>query len=351
MASDTSSGGTATAEQKLPSGFDDHKSESLLDRIQHVLHANPILGPLAVLVVAIIAFAIVNGRFLSAANLGLVLQQVTVIATLALGQTLVILTAGIDLSAGAIAVFSSILMANLATKLGFPGILALIVGLVLGTAMGAFNGWLVTRVKLPPFIVTLGTLSIFFSLNSVVSRSETIRGSDMPGIMTATGSNAFRVGGFSLTWGTIIMLLLFAFFWYALGNTAWGKHVYATGDDLEAARLSGIRTDRVLLSVYLVAGLIYAIGAWILMGRLASASPNVGTEYNLDSITAVVLGGTSLFGGRGLVLGTLVGALIVGVFRNGLQLAGVDVVWQGTAIGLLVLIAVALDQWIRKVKA
>jgi len=350
MASDTS-GGTATAEPKLPSGFEDHKTESLLDRVQHVLHGNPILGPLAVLVVAIIAFAIVNGRFLSAANLGLVLQQVTVIATLALGQTLVILTAGIDLSAGAIAVFSSILMANMATKLGFPGIIALIIGLVLGTAMGALNGWLVTRIKLPPFIVTLATLSIFFSLNSVVSRSETIRGSDMPGIMTATGNNALRIAGFSLTWGTIIMLLLFAFFWYALGNTAWGKHVYATGDDLEAARLSGIRTDRVLLSVYLVAGLIYAIGAWILMGRLASASPNVGTEYNLDSITAVVLGGTSLFGGRGLVLGTLVGALIVGVFRNGLQLAGVDVVWQGTAIGLLVLIAVALDQWIRKVKA
>ena len=350
MASDTS-GGTATAEQKLPSGFEDQKTESLLDRVQHVLHGNPILGPLAVLLVAIIAFAIVNGRFLSAANLGLVLQQVTVIATLALGQTLVILTAGIDLSAGAIAVFSSILMANMATKLGFPGVIALIIGLVLGTAMGALNGWLVTRIKLPPFIVTLATLSIFFSLNSVVSRSETIRGSDMPGIMTATGNNALRIAGFSLTWGTIIMLLLFAFFWYALGNTAWGKHVYATGDDLEAARLSGIRTDRVLLSVYLVAGLIYAIGAWILMGRLASASPNVGTEYNLDSITAVVLGGTSLFGGRGLVLGTLVGALIVGVFRNGLQLAGVDVVWQGTAIGLLVLIAVALDQWIRKVKA
>jgi len=350
MASDTS-GGTATAEPKLPSGFEDQKTESLLDRVQHVLHGNPILGPLAVLLVAIIAFAIVNGRFLSAANLGLVLQQVTVIATLALGQTLVILTAGIDLSAGAIAVFSSILMANMATKLGIPSVIALIIGLVLGTAMGALNGWLVTRIKLPPFIVTLATLSIFFSLNSVVSRSETIRGSDMPGIMTATGNNALRIAGFSLTWGTIIMLLLFAFFWYALGNTAWGKHVYATGDDLEAARLSGIRTDRVLLSVYLVAGLIYAIGAWILMGRLASASPNVGTEYNLDSITAVVLGGTSLFGGRGLVLGTLVGALIVGVFRNGLQLAGVDVVWQGTAIGLLVLIAVALDQWIRKVKA
>jgi fructose transport system permease protein len=107
----------------------------------------------------------------------------------------------------------------------------------------------------------------------------------------------------------------------------------------------------VLFSVYLVAGLVYAIGAWVLIGRLASASPNVGIEYNLNSITAVVLGGTSLFGGRGLVLGTLVGALIVGVFQNGLQLGGVDVVWQGFAIGLLVLVAVSIDQWIRKVRA
>lgn len=350
MANDPTGGGTAVATKGAPSGFDDHRSQNPVERIQHVLHANPILGPLLVLLIAIIAFSLFSGRFLSAPNLGLVLQQVTVIATLALGQTLIILTAGIDLSAGAIAVFSSIIMANLATRVGLPGGVALVVGLILGTAMGALNGFLVTRIKLPPFIVTLGTLSIFFSLNAVVSRSQTIRGTDMPPIMTWTG-NSFGLGGFRITYGSIIMLLLFAFFWYALSRTAWGKHVYATGDDREAARLAGIRTDRVLLSVYLVAGLIYAIGAWILMGRLASASPNVGVDYNLDSITAVVLGGTSLFGGRGLVLGTLIGALIVGVFRNGLQLAGVDVVWQGFAIGLLVLVAVALDQWIRKVKA
>jgi fructose transport system permease protein len=331
-------------------GFEQRRSTSPVERVQHVLHANPILGPLAVLVLAILVFAVVSGRFLSAANLGLVLAQVTVIATLALGQTLVILTAGIDLSVGAIAVFSSILMANMATKLGLPGVVSLLVGFVLGTAMGALNGLLVTRLKLPPFIVTLGTLSIFFSLNSVISRSETVRGADMPAIMTWTGET-FSLGGFRITYGSILMLLLFAFFFYALGHTAWGKHVYATGDDIEAARLAGIRTDRVLLSVYTVAGLIYAVGAWILIGRLASASPNVGVEYNLDSITAVVLGGTSLFGGRGLVLGTLVGALIVGVFRNGLQLGGVDVVWQGFAIGLLVLVAVAIDQWIRKVRA
>ncbi len=331
------------------SSFSGERTASPVERIQHVLHANPILGPLAVLVLAVLAFSLVSGRFLSAANLGLVLAQVTVIATLALGQTLIILTAGIDLSVGAIAVFSSILMANMATGLGIPGVIALLIGFVLGVAMGALNGLLVTRLKLPPFIVTLGTLSIFFSLNSVVSRSETVRGADMPAIMTWTG-NTFGVGGFRITYGSIIMLALFAVFFYALGNTAWGKHVYATGDDIEAARLAGIRTDRVLLSVYTVAGLIYAIGAWILMGRLASASPNVGVEYNLDSITAVVLGGTSLFGGRGGVVGTLIGALIVGVFRNGLQLAGVQIVWQGFAIGLLVLAAVAIDQWIRKVK-
>jgi fructose transport system permease protein len=300
---------TTTREPESTPDFEARHRDSLGLRIQHVLHGNPVLGPLAVLVIAIIAFSIVNTRFFSAANLSLVLAQVTVIATLALGQTLIILTAGIDLSVGAIAVFSAILMANFATKLGMPGILALILGLVCGTAMGAVNAFLVTQVKLPPFIVTLGTLTIFFSLNSVVSKSETVRGS-----------------------------------------TAWGKHIYATGDDIEAARLAGIRTNRVLFSVYTVAGLLYAIGGWILIGRLASASPNVGVDYNLDSITAVVLGGTSLFGGRGGVLGTLIGALIVGVFRNGLQLGGVEVVWQGFAIGLLVLVAVSLDQWIRKVK-
>jgi fructose transport system permease protein len=340
---------TTTAPAPTPE-FEVSNRDSFGLRVQHLLHANPVLGPLAVLILAIIAFSIVNTRFFSAPNLSLVLAQVTVIAVLALGQTLIILTAGIDLSAGAIAVFSSVLMAVFCTRAGLPGLLALLLGLVFGTAMGALNGVLVTRLNLPPFIVTLGTLTIFFSLNAVASNSETVRGSDMPGLMTWTGTS-IPIGGFHLTLGSIIMLLLFAFFFYALRSTAWGKHVYATGDDAEAARLAGIQTSRVLFSVYTVAGLLYAVGGWILIGRLASASPNVGTEYNLDSITAVVLGGTSLFGGRGSVLGTLIGALIVGVFRNGLQLAGVEVVWQGFAIGLLVLVAVSLDQWIRKVKS
>ena len=191
--------------------------------MQHVLHAQPTLGPLAVLILAIIAFAIFNDRFVSASNLSLVLQQVTVIAVLALGQTIIILTAGIDLSVGAIAVFSSILMANFATDAGMPGPLALLVGFVLGTGMGLLNGLLVTRLKLPPFIVTLGTLSIFLSLNAVVSNSETVRGSDMPVDHDLDRQADFPVGGFNLTYGSIIMLLLFAIFYYSLGPDRLGQ--------------------------------------------------------------------------------------------------------------------------------
>jgi fructose transport system permease protein len=352
MADDSSAaGGTGTVTSPPGPAHDGHDHhESIGLKIQHVLHGQPTLGPLAVLVISVVAFALLSDRFLQPANLSLVLQQVTVIAVLALGQTLIILTAGIDLSVGAIAVLSSIVMAKLASESGVPGPLALLIGFGLGLLLGCLNGVLVTALRLPPFIVTLGTLNIFFALTLYVSKSETIRGADMPGLMTWTG-NSFNVADFRLTYGTILMFVLFAWFFYALRQTAWGKHVYATGDDSEAARLAGIRTGRVLLSVYAVAGLLYAIGAWVLIGRLASASPNVGTDLNLDSITAVVLGGTSLFGGRGSVIGTLVGALIVGVFRNGLALAGVDVLWQVFAVGILVIVAVSIDQWIRKVKA
>ncbi|MBA2445409.1 MAG: ABC transporter permease, partial [Nocardioidaceae bacterium] len=128
-------------------------------------------------------------------------------------------------------------------------------------------------------------------------------------------------------------------------------HVYAVGDDREAARLAGIRVDRVLLSVYAVSGIIFGITAWVVIGRTGAASPNAIVDANLESITAVVIGGTSLFGGRGALLGTLLGALIIGVFRTGLSLAGVDDQWRVLAVGVLVIVAVAIDQWIRKVKS
>ena len=318
-------------------------------RLHAVLHDKATLGPAIVLVIALVGFSLLSDRFLAASNLSLVAQQVMVVGTLGIAQTLIILTAGIDLSVGAIMVLSSIVMAKLSADSGVPGLLALLIGFGVGTACGLVNGILVSRVRLPPFIVTLGTLNIFFALNLYYSQSETIRGTDMSEVLLYTG-NTFAIGDTRIAYGVLLMLGLFALVAYALRSTAWGRHVYATGDDREAARLAGVQTTRVLLSVYTVAGLLCAVAGWILIGRIASASPQAGGSANLDSITAVVIGGTSLFGGRGLVVGTLFGALIVGVLRNGLALAGVDVLWQDFAVGFLVLTAVAIDQWIRKVR-
>jgi fructose transport system permease protein len=208
----------------------------------------------------------------------------------------------------------------------------------------------VTRLRLPPFIVTLGTLNIFTALTLLVSNGASIQGKDIPDILLWTGQ-AIAIGPFRLTTGVVLMLLMYVVATYVLRNTAWGRHIYAVGDDREAARLAGIAVNRILLSAYLVAGFIFAITAWILIGRVGAASPNAASEANLDSITAVVIGGTSLFGGRGIIVGSLLGALIVGVFRNGLALAGVDVLWQTLVVGVLVIVAVATDQWIRRVRA
>ncbi len=341
---------TTTTPEPPPLGPEaDVRPQSLTDRVQHLLHAQATLGPAAVLLLTVLAFALISPNFLQPANLSLILQQTAVIGTLALGQTLIILTAGIDLSVGSIMVLCSIIMGRLSADLGVPAPVALLVGLASGMACGLFNGFLVTRVKLPPFIVTLGSLNIFFALNLWISRSETIRGADMGDLLLWTG-RVVTIGGTRVTYGSILMLVIVAVLAYALHRTQWGRHVYATGDDREAARLAGIRVNRVLLSVYAVAGLVYAVGAWMLIGRIASASPQAGVMDNLDSITAVVLGGTSLFGGRGMIIGTVMGALIVGVCRNGLSLAGVDVLWQNFAVGVLVILAVSLDQWIRKVR-
>jgi fructose transport system permease protein len=147
------------------------------------------------------------------------------------------------------------------------------------------------------------------------------------------------------------MVLLAVVLSYILGRTAFGRHVYAVGDDPDAARLAGISTTRTLIGVYCFAGVICAVTSWVFIGRVGSVSPNAGLTLNLDSITAVVIGGTSLFGGRGSIIGTLLGALIVGVFRNGLALSGLDVVWQELTVGVLIIVAVTIDQWIRKISA
>ncbi|WP_380169470.1 ABC transporter permease [Jannaschia sp. R86511] len=316
-------------------------------RVRELLHANPVLGPAAVLLLSVVLFSLGSDRFLDPTNISLIIQQVAVVGVLALGQTLIILTAGIDLSVGAIMVLSSIVMAKLSAEAGLPGPVALLAGFATGLACGLVNGVLVTRLKLPPFIVTLGTLNVFFALNLFLSDSATVRGSDMSSWLLVMGET-FSVGGTNITLGSVMLLVTCGVLAYVLRQTGWGRHVYAIGDDREAARLSGIRVDRMLLSVYAVAGLVYGLAAWVLIGRIAAASPQAGIDANLDSITAVVLGGTSLFGGRGAILGTLVGAVVVGVFRNGLTLVGVESLWQNFAVGILVIVAVSIDQWIRK---
>jgi fructose transport system permease protein len=207
------------------------------------------------------------------------------------------------------------------------------------------NGLLVTLVKLPPFIVTLGTLNIAFAITQLYSRSQTV--TDLPASMTALGGT-FRVGDTSVVYGAVLMLLLYAAAWFTLRETATGRHVYAIGNNPEAARLTGIATDRVLLGVYVLAGALYGIAALLSVARTGVGDPQAGQTENLDAITAVVLGGTSLFGGRGVVLGSLVGALIVGVFRNGLTLMGVSSVYQILVTGVLVILAVTADQLSRR---
>jgi fructose transport system permease protein len=318
-------------------------------RIHNLLHRMPALSPLIVLILACIVFGLVNSRFLKPENLSIVLQQASFIGALAVGQTLIILTAGIDLSAGAIMVLATLVMGKLVANNGVPGVVALIVGLLVAVVAGFLNGILVTKIKLPPFIVTLGTLSIFTAITLIYAKGQTI--SLSPGTFLTWTGKAIPIGSFHLTVGVLMMLALYVIFAYVLRQTAWGRHLYATGDDPEASRLAGIRTSRVLLSAYVVAGAVFGIAAWILVGRINGADPNAGLNANLESITAVVIGGTSLFGGRGAVVGSLIGALIVQVFENGLALAGVDPNYQVLAVGILVIVAVAADQWIRSVKS
>ena len=323
---------------------------TLTHMVRSFLRAYPTTIPALVLIVSVLAFGIIAPRFLGAGALSTVLQQVTVTGIVAIAQTLVILTAGIDLSVGAILVVSSLVMGNLAVNLGVPWPIAIGVGMFIGTLMGWINGVLVAFVKLPPFIVTLGTLSVFTALKLWYSGSESIRNVDIseqaPALLWF--GEAIRFGAFKLTYGSISLIVLAALVWYILSQTAWGRHVHAIGDDPDAAMLSGIRSNRTLVSVYAAAGLICGFAAWVAIGRVGSVSPVSFDTINLGSITAVVIGGTSLFGGRGSIVGSVLGAMIVGVFNTGLSLAGVDDYWQMFAAGCLVIIAVALDQWLRR---
>ena len=263
------------------------ETESAIKRLQNALHSHPTAIPGVVLIVSLVFFSLlIGGKFLHPFNFSLIVQQVMIIGIVGIAQTLVILTAGIDLSVGAIMVLSSVVMGKAAVDYGLPAPMAIAAGIGVGALCGLVNGLLVTRFKLPPFIVTLGTWNIFFALNLWYSSSETIRAQDIDEkapLLTFFGQ-AVDFMGARLTYGSIAMLLMVLACWYVLNLTAWGRHVQAVGDDTESANLAGIRTDRTLLQVYVIAGVICGIAAWALIGRIGSVSPQAGQSANLDSI-------------------------------------------------------------------
>ena len=306
----------------------------------NVLFGSPIIGPIAALILASIFFATQTDRFMTGTNWSLIVQQTMVVGTLAIGQTLIILTAGIDLSNGAVMALSSVIMTSMAVDYGMNPLLAILIGMLVAVAFGVLNGALVTTIRLPPFIVTLGTLNIAFALTRIYT-TQTVVG--LPPVMTFLG-NTFTIGGTAITYGSVLVIILYFVAWFVLRTTPAGRYVYAVGDNPVAARLAGINTTKLLIGVYSVAALSYGIAGLLLAARTGVGDPQAGQTGNLDSITAVVLGGTSLFGGRGNIMGTLVGALIVGVFRNGLQLMGVASIYQVLITGVLVIVAVSIDQ-------
>lgn len=358
----------------------DQGPKGFIGRFQSLLHRFPAAVSLIVLLVAIPVFGLLidrepilyslglveledignsRYRFFSLRTLSFILEQVMIVGIVGAAQALVILTAGIDLSVGAIMVLSSVVMGQFTFRYGLPVEVAILCGLVCGGLIGTLNGWLVAVMKLPPFIVTLGMWQIVLAANFLYSANETIRSQDISAdapLLQFFGQTAMTIGGdengrggANFTFGVLFMIILVIILAYALRQTAWGRHVYAVGDDPEAAELSGVSVKKILISVYALSGLICAFAGWALIGRIGSVSPTSGQLANIDSITAVVIGGISLFGGRGSILGMIFGAFIVGVFTMGLRLLGADAQWTYLLIGALIIAAVAVDQWIRKV--
>ncbi|QLG88991.1 ribose ABC transporter permease [Chitinibacter bivalviorum] len=297
------------------------------------------LGPFLALLVLAAGLAITSPDFLTVGNLLNVFRQVSINALIAFGMTLVILLGGIDLSVGSILALSSVLTALMLSH-GIDPVVATSVGILAGAGMGMINGLVISKGKVAPFIATLGTMTILRGLSLVFSEGRPITGLNSDFFAMLGGG---YVAGF-IPVPVIMMLVMFVVFWFVLKRTVFGRHVYAVGGNEEAASLSGIKTDRIKIWVYTLSGAMAATAGMILTSRLNSAQPTAGTGYELDAIAAVVLGGTSLTGGRGWIFGTLVGALLIGILNNGLNLLGVSSFYQQVIKGVVILLAVLLDR-------
>jgi ribose/xylose/arabinose/galactoside ABC-type transport system permease subunit len=310
------------------------------DLVRQVWRAAPQYGLLMGFIVLCAILTVVSPVFLTKSNLLNVALQASVDAILAYGQTFVILTAGIDLSVGSVLALSGVLMASMTNQHGVAA--GIVIGLAAGAALGAINGLFVTGAKMAPFIATLAMLAIARGLTYIYTQ----------GLPIGVHEPSFEMFGQGLVATVpvpvILMLAIFLICLFVLGQTRFGRYVYAIGSNPEVTRLSGIPINRYVIGVYAISGLLAAVGGLILTGRLNTADPNSGTGYELDVIAAVVIGGTSLFGGRGSVFGTLVGALIIAVVANGLVLLNVNPFWGQAVKGGIILVAVLADSIQRK---
>ena len=301
------------------------------------------LGPFVALLIISVALSIVSRDFLTLDNLLNVMRQASINALIAFGMTLVILLGGIDLSAGSVLALSSVIIATLLSA-GTPAIVATLAGLVAGGLMGFANGLVISKGKVAPFIATLGSMTVLRGLALVVSNGSPISSFNSDFFSLLGGGYVARLVPIPV----VLMLVMFGVFWVLLRKTVFGRHIYATGGNAESAKLSGVKVDRIQLWVYTIAGVMSALAGVVLTSRLNSAQPTAGTGYELDAIAAVVLGGTSLTGGRGWIFGTLVGALLIGVLNNGLNLLDVSSFYQQVIKGIVILLAVLIDRGNKK---
>ncbi|CAK6479804.1 Ribose import permease protein RbsC [Peribacillus frigoritolerans] len=296
-------------------------------------------GPLLALVLLFIVITVLNPSFMEPNNILNLLRQTSINALIAFGMTFIILTGGIDLSVGSILALSSALMAGMMVS-GLDPILAILVGILLGAIMGVINGILVSKGKMAPFIVTLATMTIFRGLTLVYTDGKPITGIGDSVMFQMLGRGYFL----GVPVPAVVMIIAFMILWFLLHKTSFGRKTYAIGGNERASRISGIKVDRVKVAIYGRAGTMAAIAGAILTSRLNSAQPTAGQSYEMDAIAAVVLGGTSLSGGKGRLFGTLVGVLIIGTLNNGMNLLGVSSFYQQVVKGAVILIAVLLDR-------
>ncbi len=295
------------------------------------------IGIATAFIIEIAVFSFLSPHFLTTDNLLNVSLQVSISAIIAAGMTMVILTGGIDLSVGSLVALVGVLC-TLALQATSSFFLAIAVGLVVGMASGAVAGVFVTRFRITPFIVTLALMTVWRGLAFILTDARPVW--DLPESFGILGAG--RMLGIPIP--TIIMLIVFVAGHVMLTRTRFGRYVYAVGGNVEAARLAGIRTNRILFSVYLLCGGLTALSGVLLASRLNSGQPNAGVMYELDVIAAVVVGGTSLQGGRGTIIGTFIGSMLIGVLRNGLNLLDVGSYVQQVVVGVVILLAVLMDR-------